>query len=287
MSASTCSTCGTKVPPGAARCPGCGSVFGEANRCPHCHAIAAVRASNTGYVCMACNKPRQLVDGTTIVDDPAPLITPRTRAAPQVVGQAAAASGAAATPQHVPPRAVSRSAGTGYRALGIFAIAGGVLAAAAAAILIPGVGGFLVAAALGGSGAGVGALSLRAAARAQENADHSVAASTELAILALAEKSEGVLTVTDVSRGLGISAQQAEAALGAMTDGSRISAELTTDGFVKYVFRELRAKGQPEPRVRARVEAEAEPTGAPAEMSEELAEAHAEVEAMLKSDPDA
>lgn len=281
MSGRACSTCGTEVPEGASRCPGCGSVFGEANRCPHCHAIAAVRASKAGYVCMACNKPRQVLPGTTIVDDPAPLM-PRAerRAAPAAV--TAGAEGQAPA-RVIPPRPADADAGAGFRALGIFAIAGGVLAAAAAAVIIPGAGGILLAAALAGSGAGVGTLSLRAGQRARENAQSSLTANTELAIMELAEQSGGVLTVTEVARGLGLSSQEAEDALTSMTDGSRVSAELTGDGFVQYVFRELRAKARAEaaesegaPPVRARVDTSA------AAADPELAEAYEEVEAMLQ-----
>ncbi|MBX3249232.1 MAG: zinc ribbon domain-containing protein, partial [Myxococcales bacterium] len=53
-----CSVCGTAVAPGAVRCVACGAVFGEDNRCPHCHALAAVQATSDGrYACLACGKP--------------------------------------------------------------------------------------------------------------------------------------------------------------------------------------------------------------------------------------
>jgi hypothetical protein len=55
-------------------------VFGEANRCPHCHAIAAVRPSGPGFVCSACGKPRKPAPGTTIAGlDPNALSSPRRR----------------------------------------------------------------------------------------------------------------------------------------------------------------------------------------------------------------
>ncbi len=61
-----CPTCGFAVPDGRESCPQCGRVFGEANRCPHCHAIASVRASGKGFACSACGKPRELRPGTTL-----------------------------------------------------------------------------------------------------------------------------------------------------------------------------------------------------------------------------
>lgn len=67
---SACSVCGTAIPAGATRCPGCGAVFGEANRCPHCHAIAAVRPTKDGLVCMACGKPRSGGPGVTVFEQP-------------------------------------------------------------------------------------------------------------------------------------------------------------------------------------------------------------------------
>src|SRR5688572_25702141 len=64
-----CPTCGTGLAPDAVRCPQCGRVFGEANRCPHCNAIAAVRRTGAGYACVACGKPREVLPSTTVLDE--------------------------------------------------------------------------------------------------------------------------------------------------------------------------------------------------------------------------
>ncbi|MFW5920990.1 MAG: hypothetical protein ACOCUS_04065, partial [Polyangiales bacterium] len=48
-----CPTCETPIPKGRTRCPGCKRVFGEANRCPHCNAIAPVRRSMGRPLCSA------------------------------------------------------------------------------------------------------------------------------------------------------------------------------------------------------------------------------------------
>src|SRR5512146_112197 len=82
-----CPTCRTEIPEGAVRCPGCGRVFGEDNRCPHCNAIAAVRPVGGGFVCLACGKPRDRLPQTTVLGEPdarmslaplPPVGTPRT-----------------------------------------------------------------------------------------------------------------------------------------------------------------------------------------------------------------
>ena len=269
---SSCTVCGTSIPEGAQRCPGCGAVWGEDNRCPHCHALAGVRAGAGGWLCMACGKPREKKDGTTVVGGPP------------------APGGAVVAP--APAASAARGKSTGLRLLGILGVAGGVLAATAAAMVIPGVGGVVVAAALGATGVGLGGWAIRAGSRAGEVASTRTTASRELQILELAEEKGGVLTVTDVARGLGMSSAEADAALTSMADGSRVSAELTTDGFVKYVFRELRALKAEErarsgaPRVRVDAADAADVEDEVAGRSEELAEAYEEVEAFLDPRPE-
>lgn len=62
-----CTACDTAIPPGRDRCPGCGKVYGEWNRCPSCHAIAAVHEAQRGrYVCAACGAPRTRHRGTPV-----------------------------------------------------------------------------------------------------------------------------------------------------------------------------------------------------------------------------
>lgn len=279
-----CAVCSTAIPPGASRCIACGAVWGEDNRCPHCFAIAAVQATGDGrYACLACGRPRELKPGTTIVGGTGPLASPvETAPAPR-----RAVDAPVVAPVVASPSIAQRGASTGLRLLGIFGIATGVLAATAAAIVIPGAGGIVVAAVLGSLGIGLGAWGIRAGSKTEESHASRVDTQLELAILQLAEKKEGLLTVTDVSRSLGIPAARADAALTAMADGSRVSAEITPDGLVRYVFRELRTlkghaadeDGVVVPRVR--VEAE-QPVVA---RDDAMAEANAEVEAILAEKP--
>lgn len=248
-----CTTCRTPIPAGRTRCVGCGKVYGEDNRCPHCNAVSAVRATPTGYVCAACSGPRELLPGTELLGHP--------------TGPVASAQSA---------RGARRA---GLRFLGVAAIAGGVLASALAFAIVPGVGGFAVAAAVGALGVGGGALSLRAASRTPEPDEVVADAALQGRIMDLAEQSQGDLTATEVARGLGMTLEQADAALTQMADGSRVSAEITPDGLVHYVFRELRSLSVPPgPRVRV----SADPSDQ--ELSDAIEEAAARAEAARASE---
>jgi len=114
------------------------------------------------------------------------------------------------------------------------------LATGAAAIL-PGALGFGLAAVLGlgGVGAGLGALFLGKSAAS--DADRRRVEMLRSRIVDLAERGEGRLTATQVSRELGISAEEADAALSSMADGEKIALEVSPDGLLFYDFRELRA----------------------------------------------
>ncbi len=278
----SCTVCATTIPEGASRCPGCGAVWGDANRCPHCNATAGIKAGlGGGYVCMACGKPREAKPGTTIFESASPFpiggrrpVQAQAPASAPPSAPAQAAAPVAAAPMAASP-AAPRGKAAGLRFLGIMSIAGGVLLGAVGAALLPGVGGIIAAAALGAVGVGIGGFSLRAASRSADEADRRTDTQRELALLRLAEQHGGVLTVTDAARGLGISIAEADAALTAMADGSRIWAEVTPDGFVQYTFREMQARQQG-PRVRVEGADDAPPTSeeeqALAELEEELRE---------------
>ena len=230
---------------------------------------------------MACGKPRQVKEGTTVFPGAAPFPLGQvlgggapTMAQSQSQSQSSNvppldAPIASASPVVAAPSAVSaRGRAAGLRFAGILLVAGGVLVGATAAMLLPGLGGIIAAAALGAVGVGLGGLSLRAASRQSEQATHHTHTQRELSVLNLARTKGGVLTVTDVASGLGISIAEADASLTAMADGSRIWAEVTPEGFVRYVFREMQAGG---PRVRVDAgEASSEEEEAMAELEREL-----------------
>ncbi len=58
-----CRNCGQTLPPGQSVCPACGAAQGEANRCPHCDAVADVeRHDALGFRCLVCGGPRVALD---------------------------------------------------------------------------------------------------------------------------------------------------------------------------------------------------------------------------------
>lgn len=66
--AATCQTCGRALAPDAAVCRGCGAAQGEANRCPHCDAVADVeRHGSLGFRCLVCGGPRVALDFEGVV----------------------------------------------------------------------------------------------------------------------------------------------------------------------------------------------------------------------------
>jgi hypothetical protein len=222
--------------PGEVRCRQCGTTYGDDNYCPRCHNTTGVQATADGYRCLACGAPRERKPGTLVV--------------PEGSGALGMFGG----------RFARRGGALAMRVLGGLAMAGALLVGAGFAY-VGGSIGLVLGAALGLVGVGVGALLFRGASKQSAAADAEERTRRELALVALAESRGGVLTVTDVSKAFGIGASEADAALTAMADGSRVAVEVTTDGRVQYVFRELAALGAP----RVRVDLGDAPAGEPLE----------------------
>lgn len=221
-----CPTCGTAVPPGAVRCPGCGRVFGEVNRCPSCNAVAGVRRKGGGYVCMACGKPREVQPGTTILDDGRP-------GAVESMARSGVDPAAGALAQLM-------------RGMGLLMVVAAIAAGATAA-LGPGAPVALLVAIAVILGVG-GVTSMSSAKRVEGAAKARRARQLEQRLLRLAEKRNGDVVATDAAKTLGVGLAEADAMLTSMADGSRVTVEVDPDGIVHYVFREIAgAKG---PRVR-------------------------------------
>jgi len=248
-------------------------VFGEDNRCPSCHAVAAVKRLGPVYVCAACSAPRQRLAGTAVLGED------RTSAIGALLG--APVGGVASRQSSVPPAratlsgssspAAGRGSASALRFLGIFSLGATLVAAATAAIVVPGALGVVLATMLAGWGIGMGFLSLRAASRRARSVDASERALGEQRILALAAQRQGVLTATDVAQALGGTLADADAALTGMADGSRVSVEVDDEGIVRYRFREMEAAARAKVRVAA--EAAAEPSQAVEVAAEPSAEA--------------
>lgn len=231
-----CPTCGFPVSSEADRCPGCGRVLGEHNRCANCGNITGLRRSGAGYACAACGAPRE-------------------RGPRSVVLEEGASSGSS--------EALARGGLLGLRLVGMGLLGAGVAVAGVAVALLPGALGYLTALLVGGLLVGVGVGALRVAARARATFGSRQRAERELRIVQLAEQKGGALTVTDVARTLGVGITEAEHALTDMADGSRVWVEISPEGIVRYVFREVGlATG---PHVRVEEEASTEPATAASE----------------------
>lgn len=196
-----CATCGFAVPDGASRCPQCGRVFGEANRCPHCHAIAAVRPSGDGFVCTACGHERALSPGTTIVRAEGGKVQRRL-----------------------------------MRLLGGLALAGAILGAAASTVTLGATPlGLSVAVVVGALGAAIGTRLLRGASeRERALQDHDSASRTAKAKELLLERSS---TVPELAARLGTSEAEADviATRLAADEAHGISADLDEkEGVVRF-----------------------------------------------------
>jgi hypothetical protein len=239
-----CPTCGTGIPVGAVRCPGCGRVFGEDNRCPHCHAIAAVRSGGSGtYLCVACGKPRLRKPGTTLL------------------GEEHSRSSLA-------PRDVSNE-GRALRAAGAFTVGGGVLGAAlATALLGTGLPGLAFAAIVGTASMLLALALFRRASVADREGRARSEESAAARVRAAAARLGGDVTAAQLAELLGVRAEEADRVLTSMADGTNVTVEVDTEtGTVHYVFPELvaaRPKVRVEPSVARDGEAESEPAAEPA-----------------------
>ncbi len=217
-----CPTCGTRVPDGAPRCPGCGRVFGEANRCAHCHAVAAVIRRGNITVCAACGKPR--AGATVLGGGTARAIMP------------ASLAGRDASTKAMVQRGKARA----QRVVGVLMLAMGLLMAAAVAGIVSSATGLVLAALVAVVAVSLGGLSMRAGAKNAERADDAERRARETAVLELASKRRGALTATELAKEFGVDVEEADATLTRMVgDGTRISVDVDDEGVVRYVFREL------------------------------------------------
>lgn len=238
-----CPTCATRVPQGAPRCPGCGRVFGEENRCPHCHAVAAVIPRGGITVCAACGKPR--TGSVTLGGSELPgSMVPASR-----LGRSASTRAM-----------LARGRGRMQRGFGVLALAAGVLMATLAAALFPGAAGVGLALAAALLGVGVGALSIRAGARSLQDGETEDRRAKEAAVLELASERGGRLTAAEVAEAFHVSEDAADALLTAMVgDGSTVTVDVDDEGVLRYVFLRSKSRASSKLRVEAvRVEVEDE-----------------------------
>ncbi len=213
-------------------------MFGEDNRCPHCHAVAAAKPRGAGLVCVACGKPREHLPLTTVLGD-----------------EDARVSRASL----VPGAKVFKAATSGLRLFGVLGVGGGVLGAALATFVLGTTPiGIAVALAVALAGVGVGASALRQAIGRDQAQRERERRALELRITALAEQQGGDVTATMLAKALRVTTEEADAALTQLADGTRVSLEVDEDtGLVHYVFHEVQA-ALPKTRVAEPTESEGE-----------------------------
>lgn len=230
-----CPTCGFSLKDAATRCPQCGRVFGEGNRCPHCYAVAAVRPSDDGFVCAACGKPRPL--------------TPQTTLAPGLMS-------------HMRQRLL--------RAFGMLAITLAIVSAAGSTMVLgTGVAGILTAIVVAAIGALVGGRMLSlASASDRVLAEHARAAKLDQAKRLLLAKSA---TSEELAQRLGTSEAEAEALATELAANDRTGIDAHVDereGVLRYGRRDA----LPALRVEPPDEGDAEDDAAEQDASDEEAE---------------
>ena len=155
---------------------------------------------------------------------------------------------------------IARGWSLGFYIAGVAALGAGVLVAGVVAAATGTAAGLGVAAIIGGAGALTGGLGLWESRRFGRRADQLEAAISEQRLQALAVQHGGALRAADVAEGLSITRAEAEELLDQMVDEVRVSMQVTDEGELRYLFREL----VPELRPRVRL--------ADAELEEQAAE---------------
>ena len=132
----------------------------------------------------------------------------------------------------------------GVAALGAGVLVGGIVAAATGSAA-----GLTVAAIIAGGGVATGGLSLWESRRFDRRAKDLERTISEQRLFALAEEQGGTLRVVDVARRMRVASKDAEALLDSLVDEVRVSMQVTDEGEIDYVFRELSLGEAPRVRV--------------------------------------
>ncbi len=205
---SECPTCDTRIVAGSSRCPGCGKVFGEDNRCGACGAHAAVReTAPASYVCAACGAPRQRLPGTVVDSDLAKELDRR-------AGR-------------------SRFLGTvlGVVSSGV-ALVGLTIAGISAAFLPSGWDlGFGL---FGGLVLLLGVAGMRSAQRSSKSASGYQSSAVEEKLLLTAQRQGGAVTVTQAARALSMAEPAADAVLTRLAKEGRVQMDVDDEGVIRY-----------------------------------------------------
>ncbi len=109
--------------------------------------------------------------------------------------------------------------------------------------------GLTVAAVIAGAGLATGGLSLWESRRFDRRARQMQRTISEHRLFALAQEQGGTLRVIDVARELRMTSKAAEALLDSLVDEVRVAMQVTDEGEIDYLFRELTLGTEPRVRV--------------------------------------
>jgi hypothetical protein len=143
----------------------------------------------------------------------------------------------------------ARGWSTGFYIVGIASLGAGLLVGGIVALATGSVGGLTVAAVIAAAGVATGGLSLWESRRFSERAKHFEQTFSEHRLFALAAQHGGTLRVMDVALGLRMGSAEAEALLDGLVDEVRVSMQVSDEGDIRYVFRELSEGAGPRVRV--------------------------------------
>jgi len=144
---------------------------------------------------------------------------------------------------------IARGWSLGFYIAGVAALTAGLLIGGIVALATGSAAGFTVAAVIAGAGIATGALGLSESRRFTRRAKRLESTISEQRLFSLAEKNGGTLRVVDVARGLRVMSAEAEALLDHLVDEVHVSMQVTDDGEIHYVFRELTDASGPRVRV--------------------------------------
>jgi hypothetical protein len=244
-----CGVCGTEIPPGRDRCPGCGKPSASLERCPHCNnpspavpyfsrsgagcmitmlyglggfpGIAYRKAHENELVCELCGGHRGFVTGPLALAE---------------AGQ----RGVKVTPDQAMQRAAQLEALGAGRSFGLKGLAATMGIASLALLLLTlffASGWTTVLGLLATLGGALGAVALFVAGRGlRKRYDREAEIARLRALADLAKEHNGVLRLDAAAEALRLPPPQVEPMLSSLVDGSRIKLDVEDDGVLVYRF---------------------------------------------------
>ena len=145
---------------------------------------------------------------------------------------------------------IARGWSLGFYIAGVAALGAGLLVGGIVALATGSAAGLSVAAIIAGAGVGTGGLGLWESRRFRRRAEELEKTVSERRLYELAEQHGGRVRAVDVARAFHIMTSEAEELLDHLVDEVHVSMQVTDDGEIHYVFRELTPAS---PSARARV----------------------------------